>query len=296
MLPKWKLITALGLLLITFTLIFFFTVHGVFLKLSAEKAMPDQAKESVPEFPNQNTSEQNPNIVRLEQLLHGSFFPDPLNEWQNMGNHILQNADEFCNELHKVLAADTDNLLVLVDKSHYLAESYKPADITALTTDKSYLLNKNGLALRSPLLPALEQMAFAAGESGVKLVVSSSFRSYDYQKRVYANIVAEMGQEAADRESSRPGASQHQLGTVIDFGSISDEYAETAAGKWLTEHAAEFGFSLSFPQGYEAVTGYRWECWHYRYIGVPAVRFQQRWFNNIQQYMLEFIHAWRSFE
>ena len=111
---------------------------------------------------------------------------------------------------------------------------------------------------------------------------------------MYNRNVREMGQAAADRESARPGTSQHQLGTVIDFGSITDDFADTKAGKWLAENAASFGWSLSFPQGYEDVTGYRWECWHYRYIGKKAADFQKKWFSDVQQFMLEFIDAWKK--
>jgi len=137
-------------------------------------------------------------------------------------------------------------------------------------------------------------MSLAAQKDGVYLVASSSYRAYEYQVEVYERNVRLSGKETADRESAQPGKSQHQLGTVIDFGSITDEYAETKAGKWLAANAGKYGWSLSFPDGYEDVTGYRGECWHYRYIGIEAVRFQQKWFSDIQQFMLEFIHAWQT--
>ena len=91
----------------------------------------------------------------------------------------------------------------------------------------------------------------------------------------------------AERESARPGASQHQLGTAIDFGSITDAFAQTRAGKWLVAHAWEYGFSLSYPQGDEGITGYRYESWHYRFITKPGVLLQRRYFGNIQQYLLD---------
>ena len=61
----------------------------------------------------------------------------------------------------------------------------------------------------------------------------------------------------------------------------------------MKQNAHNFGFYLSFPEEYESVTGYRWESWHYRYIGTAATAFQKKWFNDIQQYMIEFIHAWK---
>jgi D-alanyl-D-alanine carboxypeptidase len=100
-----------------------------------------------------------------------------------------------------------------------------------------------------------------------------------------------MGQAAADRESSRPGRSQHQLGTVIDFGSIDDNFTGTKMERWLDANAWKYGFSLSFPEGCENLTGYRYESWHFRYIGPLAAALCRKFFGNIQQIMLEFLHA-----
>ena len=143
-------------------------------------------------------------------------------------------------------------------------------------------------------MPEVLALAAGARADGVTLLFSSSYRSYDYQKVVYEREVKTYGQETADRESAHPGASQHQLGTAIDFGSITDAFAATKAGRWLAAHAEDFGFSLSYPRGYEEVTGYRWESWHYRYIGRPAARLQRECFQDVQQYLLEFIHDNRA--
>jgi D-alanyl-D-alanine carboxypeptidase len=113
---------------------------------------------------------------------------------------------------------------------------------------------------------------------------------------VYERNVKEMGQQAADRESARPGHSQHQLGLVIDFGSITDAFARTPEGIWLSANASRFGWSLSYPEGYEDVTGYRWESWHYRYVGRELAEFIDNYFNGIQQYALRFIHEFTHFQ
>lgn len=204
------------------------------------------------------------------------------------------NPDEFLADLNRVLAADTHDLLTLVDKQHYLAADFVPADIQALKPNDFYLLNRNDLSLRVPVEAGLRKMAAAAKKEGISLVVSSTYRSYDYQKNLYERNVRQLGKAVADRESAPPGASQHQLGVAVDFGSITDEFAQTKQGRWLAANAATYGWSLSFPDGYEDVTGYRWECWHYRYIGVEAVEFQRKWFSDVQQFMMEFIHAWRT--
>ena len=203
-------------------------------------------------------------------------------------------SQEFLADLQQVLAEDADNLLTLVDKQHYLAADFVPADIVALKANDFYLLNRNDLSLRLPVEKALRKMASAAKEDGINLVVSSTYRSYDYQKNLYERNVRQLGKVVADRESAPPGASQHQLGVAVDFGSITDDFAQTKQGRWLASNAGKYGWSLSFPDGYEDVTGYRWECWHYRYIGVTAVEFQKKWFSDVQQFMLEFIHAWKT--
>ncbi len=220
-------------------------------------------------------------------------FAVPASIPENMLRDIEADRDAFIAELEAVLVTDADALLELVDKKHELPADRSPPDLVPLVWGRSYKPNRDGLSLRAGAEAALEKMSAAARKDGVVLLVSSSYRSYDYQKNVYERNVRELGQAAADRESARPGTSQHQLGTAVDFGSITDDFALTAAGKWLALHAGEYGWSLSFPDGYEAVTGYRWESWHYRYIGVPAAAFQKKRFDDIQQYMLEFIDAWK---
>lgn len=205
-------------------------------------------------------------------------------------------AKEFLSDLQNVLSSDVDDLLILTDKQHYLDPDFVPDDLVPLKANNHYLLNRNDLSLRVPAELALRKMADAALEDGIKLLVSSTFRSYDYQAKLYERNVKQLGKAVADRESAPPGASQHQLGTAVDFGSITDDFAETRAGKWLFENAANYGWSLSFPDGYEDVTGYRWECWHYRYIGEQASQFQKKWFSDVQQFMIEFIHTWRTTE
>jgi D-alanyl-D-alanine carboxypeptidase len=184
-------------------------------------------------------------------------------------------------------------LRLLVDKAHPLPEGYAPGDLTGLTGG-SYTAGREGLRLRRPAAEALETLAAAARAAGITLTASSAYRSYDYQVEVYARNVRELGQAAADRESARPGYSQHQLGLVVDFGSITNDFAETPAGRWMEAHAGGFGWSLSFPRGYEALTGYRWESWHYRYVGRELAAFIENYFGGIQQYALQFIEAWEA--
>jgi len=209
-------------------------------------------------------------------------------------HRIGNDSDSFLADLKRILAAEKENLLVLVDKKHLLPDGYTPQNLVMLDTGRAYMINRKDLSLTKTAEQALQAMALAAKRDGVTLVVSSSYRSYTYQKNLFDRYVRESGEKEAERFSARAGTSQHQLGTVVDFGSISDEFAQTRAGKWILQNASKYGWSLSFPKGYEAVTGYVWESWHYRYIDVDACAFQQKWFGNIQQYMLEFIDAWKK--
>lgn len=189
-------------------------------------------------------------------------------------------------------AAAVPDLFRRADKQRPLGESYVPADLVGLD-DKGLAVSRKGHSLRKAAYGALAAMSEAAKKDGVSLLVSSSYRSYAYQQEVFARNAREDGGEAAaERVSARPGYSQHQLGTSIDFGTIDDSFADTKAGRWLMANARRFGYSLSYPKGLEPVTGYRWECWHYRYIGASAVTLQEEFFGDVQQYLMVFLEAY----
>ena len=250
--------------------------------------------------PKNNVQEDSPvkiNIVsdntysaKLDSVIRNAELPPAL----SAGIKTAANAGPaFMADLLACLEGDR-YLRALVDKGHSLPTGYAPADLVTLT-DGSYRVNRNGLTLRRAAAAALDEMAKASRADGVTLTASSAYRSYDYQTQVYNRNVREMGQEAADRESARPGHSQHQTGLAVDFGSIDDSFAATAAGRWMTANASRFGWSLSFPDGYEALTGYRWESWHYRYVGKGLAAFIDNYFDGIQQYALRFLYEWEQF-
>lgn len=205
---------------------------------------------------------------------------------------ILASPGDFLHLVAGVLDEPGD-YLILVDKRHSLPPDFVPGDLVSLKKF-SLALYFGDVTVRRSIMPAILEMVHAAKNEGITLVFSSGYRSYDYQKYVYEREVKAYGQEMADRESARPGASQHQLGTAIDFGSITDDFAATRAGAWLAAHGWEYGFSLSYPRGQEAITGYRYESWHYRYVTKPGALLQRKYFGDIQQYMMEFFDAYRA--
>ncbi|MDR1411681.1 MAG: M15 family metallopeptidase [Spirochaetaceae bacterium] len=231
----------------------------------------------------------------LDRILSAAEIPD------DMALKVMDAALEGPSFILDILTCMSGDpfLYALVDKGHPLPPGYAPDDLVSLAGIEggdSYRISRNGLLLRRPAADALEEMAAAAKAEGVILTVGSTYRSYDYQTGVYSRIVGELGQEAADRESARPGHSQHQTGLTLDFAPIDDSFAATMEGEWVLANAGRFGWSLSFPDGYEPVTGYRWESWHYRYTGKDIVSFIDAYFGGIQQYALRFLYEWQQAE
>lgn len=210
------------------------------------------------------------------------------------------NPDELLDDLYKVLESEKNfssedlSPFYLIDKTHKVGADYEPKNLVHLTKNEYYDVNKNSLNLRPEAYNALQIMCADAKKDGVYLTISSTYRSYEYQKNLFDYWVRVDGLEEAERESARPGTSQHQLGMALDFAPVDDAFDLTTGGKWVYQNAWKYGWSLSFPKNYEDVTGYRWECWHFRYIGKEAVDFQRKWFGDVQQFMLEFIDAWKN--
>ena len=166
---------------------------------------------------------------------------------------------------------DGDDLLAPVSKERTLGD-YAPSDLRRIPDYLS--MGGRVMDLRPVPLEQLELMWRAADRDDVELLVRSAYRSYSTQRTLFNNYVRDHGEEEANRFSARPGQSEHQLGTTVDFGGtdvdLSAAFANTAAGRWLSANAYRFGFVMSYPDGKEQITGYIFEPWHYRYIGVDS--------------------------
>lgn len=120
---------------------------------------------------------------------------------------------------------------------------------------------------------ALVRMRDAAADAGAGFSIGSGYRSHGFQASLHADYVAQWGRERADTFSARPGYSEHQTGLAVDIYQsaacrLKPCFGDEPAGEWVAEHAHEYGFILRYPDGATDVTGYRYEPWHVRYVGV----------------------------
>ena len=161
--------------------------------------------------------------------------------------------------------------ITMLDTIYRISKTYIPSGLAP--TSKAGL--NAGAYVRNFVIPDLTAMARAARTAGAGLRVVSAYRSYGYQNQVYQRLVERYGESAARLSAARPGHSEHQLGTTIDFGSVRGardawhytDWATTTAGSWMKSNAWKFGFMMSYPKGLRSVTCYRYEPWHYRYVG-----------------------------
>lgn len=162
-----------------------------------------------------------------------------------------------------------DWAITLVDTILRLPKSYAPPDLVSVSS-----LGVPGRGkVRSVMSEDLTAMSDAAAAAGSPIGVQSPYRSYADQQAVFAHWVAVHGYTRALQLSARPGHSEHQLGVAIDFRSdppvatLQGSWGTTPAGKWMRNHAWEYGFVMSYPKGKMSVVCYDYEPWHFRYLG-----------------------------
>ena len=140
--------------------------------------------------------------------------------------------------------------IMIANKTYSIPSNYNPGKLTA------------------DCQAAFNEMKQSAAEDGCELYISSGFRSYSLQKSLYERYCARDGKAAADRYSARPGNSEHQTGYAIDLNTITYSFANTTEGKWVAANCYKYGFILRYPEDKESITGYRYEPWHIRYVGI----------------------------
>lgn len=195
------------------------------------------------------------------------------------GQNGLENYPPVGDEAREqaLLEAEEKGLLILVNKVNPVDRDYKPDDLMAI---RYYVPDRAEATryMRTEAAEAFHRLVEAAAAEGFEIRMTTAYRSYDFQKILFDNYVAKEGEEQANTYSARPGQSEHQTGLAADVSSpvvdwqLSNDYGKTEEGKWLADNAHRFGFILRFPKGKEDVTGYQYEPWHLRYVGLPAAK------------------------
>lgn len=170
-----------------------------------------------------------------------------------------------------LLKVEGDMVLAHVNKTYALPSWYIPPNLVNLG---DYVRTVGPETLRAEVARHLKDFIDGAENAcGCQIAVLSAYRSYQTQVITYGYWVAKVGQQNADLGSARPGHSEHQLGTTIDLTSstigyrLTRDFGHTCEGIWLEANAHNYGFVLSYPQGKDAITGYIWEPWHFRWVG-----------------------------
>jgi len=235
----------LGLVIFGF-LVLLAAVYGVFVYSNDTTELPSVQEQIPVESTVSGPVETTPAVVEQTKVSPPVVEPSP--NWPA----LLTNAQ-------------ASSLTVVVNKKHKLPNDYVP-DLTPVT----------GGQMRPEAAQAMTSMLFKANEAGVPMKVISSYRSYSTQVSTYNKWVAQSGQAQADTFSARPGHSEHQTGLAADLGmpdgscNLEICFGNTAQGKWLAENAASYGFIIRYESDAQSITGYQYEPWHVRYIGVDV--------------------------
>ncbi len=169
-----------------------------------------------------------------------------------------------------------DSIWVVVNKQRPLSPlRYRPSSLSFPNFPNPTTQNPYGLKLRTEAALAAESLAAAmllANEG--TLILNSGFRTFKTQRALYQRTKAARGLKVAEKLSARPGHSEHQLGLAADFSiqgqgcSIMVCFGKSSGGKWLAANAHEFGFIIRYPKGFRSITGFQYEPWHFRFVGV----------------------------
>lgn len=165
---------------------------------------------------------------------------------------VSAEVDVTVTEVSTANGATYINDILVVNKSYSLPSSFNPGGI------------------EDEVKKAFEQMQKAAVNDNIKLWIQSGFRSYSYQQSIYNNNVNKYGVEKTDTFSARPGHSEHQTGLAFDINVINDTFAGTPEAVWVEKNSYKYGFIVRYPKGKENITGYKYEPWHLRYLGVET--------------------------
>lgn len=179
-------------------------------------------------------------------------------------------------EVIETRVADDGDLLVLVNKYYTVSMDYEPTDL--VTIDNKYGTYTD-MEMKSVAYEAYKKLYDDAKAEGFDLKLCSTMRSYNTQKTLFNNSLANRGRETTNVRSAYPGRSEHHTGLAIDVTSASmgwgltQDFINYADGQWINDHCHEYGFIVRYPQGKTDITGYAYEPWHLRYVGIDVATY-----------------------
>ena len=180
---------------------------------------------------------------------------------------------------------------MLTNKYNYLDNTYDGSNMEIVGVKYSYGSNQK---IDSDAFEQFKKMFNDAKEEDLTLIINSSYRSYEDQEALYERYKKNKGEEYADTIAARPGYSEHQTGYAVDiitYGATADTFEDTDEFRWLQNNAYKYGFILRYPKDKEYITGYEYESWHFRYVGLKAAKYIHE--NNItfDEYYAYFIEG-----
>lgn len=185
-----------------------------------------------------------------------------------------RNINLFGNQFYKNIKniKHPNNIDVLVNKNNKLNKFYKPDDLVKL---KLMYSNENKF-LREVAALNFENLSKQAKKEGYTIIAVSTYRSYFYQNELFNYYVKYMGEDKALKASAKPGHSEHQTGLAVDVMGSNKDYnlfEESDEFNWMKANAYKYGFILRYPKGKENITGFKYEPWHYRYVGKDIAKY-----------------------
>lgn len=165
----------------------------------------------------------------------------------------------------------TNKYEILVNKFNSLPEGYDAGNIKTFSSTYAY----GTVKAEETCYEAFINMANAAKQDDVTLILTSGYRTRESQTSIYNNMKNSKGEAYADEYAARPGSSEHETGLALDiltYNAYTETFKTTKAYEWLHEHADGYGFIERYQEGKEYLTGYAAESWHYRYVGVELAK------------------------
>lgn len=167
--------------------------------------------------------------------------------------------------------------LMLVNKYNYLTSDYVVDDLVSVSTKYSWG-EYGSQSIKEEVYDAFVLMAEGLyNQEEITLMINSSYRDYESQEEIYNNYKDSYGSSYADSIAARAGFSEHQTGYALDIFSLEcssiSTFADSLTYAWLVQNSYKYGFILRYPEDKEYITGYSFESWHYRYVGVEAATY-----------------------